>query len=213
METQSTTPAPKRRGAKGLAAELGLPPYMEARPMKHGGYSYRVLNPEKKWVSVGWNLDEALAAHQRILGTSWNTSAQDAREVFLRAKKGAARRGIEFHITEDDIRQMFEQQNSRCALTQKPFNNTKPHGQRNRPWCASLDRRDSRKHYTVDNCRLVCTFVNVALNTYGDGLFTELLEHMVRRIVKEELRKNESLFPRPVSRNSHAKSKKPGEPG
>lgn len=181
--------------------------------MKSGGYSYRVLNQEKKWVSVGWNLDEALAEHKRILGTSWSTSEQDAREVFLRARKGAARRGIEFNITEEDIRLMFEQQKNRCALTQKPFNNTKPHGQRNRPWCASLDRRDSHKGYTVDNCRLVCTFVNVALNTYGDGLFTELLEHMVRRVVKDELSKIGIQFPRTGICNSHAKNKKPGKPG
>lgn len=178
----------KRRGAKGLAEELGLPPYMEARALKRGGYSYRVLTPEKKWVLVGWNLDEALAAHKRILGTSWSTAEQDAREVFQRARKGALRRGIEFDITEEEIRRMLEQQNNRCALTQKPFNNTKPHGQRTRPWCASLDRRDSSKGYSVENCRLVCTFVNIALNAYGDGLFTELLEHMVRRVVKEELR-------------------------
>lgn len=180
--------------------------------MKRGGYSYRVLSREKKWINVGWNLEEAVAEHRRLLGETWTSHDQDARDVFLRAKKGAARRGITFDINEADVLDMFRRQSNRCALTQKPFNNSKPHGQRNRPWAASLDRIDSRQGYRVDNCRLVCTFVNVALNTYGDGLFTELLEHMVRRVVKEELGKMGLEFPRAGIRNSHATQGNPTKP-
>lgn len=193
MKNKSVSDA--RRGAKGLSEELGLPPYMEARVLKRGGYSYRVLNKDKKWINVGWNLEEALEKRKEILGTHWKTDNQDALDVFHRAQKGSARRGIKFEITEAEIQAMFERQNNRCAITQKPFNNKKPHGQRNRPWAASLDRIDSNKGYSVKNCRLVCTFVNVALNNYGEGLYSELLEHMVRRIVKEELKKLGPQFP------------------
>jgi hypothetical protein len=187
--TDETPKNSQRRGAKGLSEELGLPPYMEAIRRRGGGYSYRVRGKDKNWISVGWNLNEALERYKEIRGTTWRTDSQEAIEVFQRAIKGAKRRGIEFDITQDDVQAMLERQNYRCAITQKPFNNRKPAGQRNRPWAASLDRIDSSRGYSVENCRLVCTFVNVALNNYGDGLYTELLEHMVRRVVQEELRK------------------------
>lgn len=180
--------ARNRRGAAGLSKELDLPPYMEAIPRRGGGYSYRVRDKDKKWIPVGWNLQEALDRYREIRGSTWRTDNQDAVEVYQRALKGAKRRGIKFNITQDQVHEMMEMQTHRCAITQKPFNNKKPAGQRNRPWAASLDRIDSRQGYSVENCRLVCTFVNVALNNYGDGLYTELLEHMVRRVVQEELR-------------------------
>lgn len=188
---EKTTDAPaeqKRRGSRGLSEELGLPPYMEAYPLKRGGYSYRVLDKNKKWVGVGRNREEAIEARNKLLGRHVSEDDQNPAEVFIKAKKGAKQRGIAFELTEDDVLSLFQRQNWRCALTQKPFNNKRPHGQRTRPWAASLDRIDSRRSYTVENCRLVCTFVNVALNTYGESLFSELLEHMVRRIVLAELK-------------------------
>lgn len=162
--------------------------------MRNGKYSFRVLNREKKWIPVGWNLEEALELRRKILGEEFSSGDQDPVEIFSRAKKGAVQRGIGFHLTVDDVNEMFRRQSNRCAVTQKPFNNTKPHGQRVRPWAASIDRIDALGEYTTSNCRLVCIFVNIGLNTYGDKMYSELLEHIVRRVVREELARNGVIF-------------------
>lgn len=176
----------KRRGKSGLAQELNLPPNMEARRLRNGNYSYRVLLNDGSKVNVGWNLQEAMHEYLRLRGPAVD-STQAAAEIWQRHKKSAAQRGLAFELTVDDVREMLDRQGSRCALTQRAFSNEKPAGQRIRPWAASIDRKDATKGYSVNNCRLVCASVNVALNRFGDAAFMELLESMVRRIVREEL--------------------------
>lgn len=180
MDTQ------KRRGKAGLAQELNLPPHMEARKLRNGNYSYRVQCTDGTKVNVGWNLQEALNEYQRLRGSA-PTSHQSASQIWQRHRKGALSRGLAFQLTIDDVQQMLVLQGSRCALTQRVFSDEKPDGQRIKPWAASIDRKDSTKGYTKDNCRLVCASVNIALNRFGDQAFMELLEAMVRRVVREEI--------------------------
>lgn len=187
----------------GLSDALNLPPYMEARPMKRGGYSYRAQGLDGKWVSLGWNFQEALAGYTQLRGTHSLAKDQSASEIFYRASKGAKQRGIQFDLTIEDVEKMLKVQNWRCAVTQRPFSNKKQAGQRTRPWAASLDRIKSDGHYEFSNCRLVCTFVNIGLNSYGDGHFSELLESLVRRIVQEELSRLKVRFPTNPRSNSH----------
>lgn len=178
--------AQKRRGKAGLAQELNLPPHMEARKLRNGNYSYRVQCKDGSKVNVGWNLQEALTEYQRLRGSA-NTSNQSAPQIWQRHKKGALSRGLEFHLSIEDVQRMLDLQGSRCALTQRVFSDERPEGQRIKPWAASIDRKDSTKGYTIDNCRLVCASINVALNRFGDQAFMELLEAMVRRVVREEM--------------------------
>ena len=170
----------------GTARALNLPPYMEARPMKSGGYTYRVQLEDGSKVALGWNLQEALTEYQRLRGR-FMASDQSAAEILTRHRKGAKRRGLEFSLTVEDVQAMLERQAGRCAVTQKPFNNTKPAGQKIKPWAASLDRKNCDVGYINGNCRLVCASVNIAMNRFGEGAFMELLESMVRRAVREEL--------------------------
>ena len=165
---------------------LGLPPYMEARPMKRGGYTYRVQMDDGTKVSLGWNLQEALTEYQRLRGR-FQDHTQSATEILNRHRKGARQRDIEFCLTVDDVRNMLDSQAGRCAMTQRQFSNDRPTGQRIRPWAASIDRIDSSKGYERSNCRLVCASVNIAMNKFGDGSFTEILEALVRRVVRDEL--------------------------
>lgn len=176
----------KRRGKEGISTDLSLPPYMEARVMKNGSYSYRVKLKNGSKVNLGWNLQEALTEYQRLRGRFENHD-QVASEIWSRHKRGAARRKLDFDLTANDVQAMLDAQAYRCALTQRPFSNDLPEGQRIRPWAASIDRKDATKGYTKANCRLVCAAVNVALNRFGDQAFTELLEALVRRAVRSEL--------------------------
>lgn len=169
-----------------LAEDLGLPKHMEARPRKGGGYSYRARMPDGSKIPLGWNLQEALADFHRLRG-QFDTPTQPVSPILARHKKGALQRGIAFELTPDDVEQMLLRQAGRCAVTQREFSNEKPAGMRIRPWAASIDRKDSSRGYTADNCRLVCASVNVALNRFGDQMFTELIEALVRRVVREEL--------------------------
>ena len=175
----------------GLAKDMGLPPYMEARPMKRGGFTYRVLMPNGRKVALGWNLDEALETYGKLRPelTESDVINQAAAELLARHKKGSKQRKIEFLLTLPDVRQLIEKSNGKCNITKKPFSNDKPAGSRIRPWAMSIDRKDATKGYTTENCRLVCAYVNVAMNQFGDALFVELIESIVRRVVREELLK------------------------
>ena len=170
----------------GTAQDLNLPPYMEARAMKRGGYTYRVKLDDGRKIALGWNLQEALAEYQRLRGR-FADPAQLASEIIRRHKRGAAQRGIAFELSAADVAAMLDRQASRCAVTQREFSNERPAGQRIRPWAASIDRRDPDQGYTRDNCRLVCASVNIAMNRFGDGAFIEHMEALVRRVVREEL--------------------------
>lgn len=154
--------------------------------MKSGGYTYRVQLEDGSKVALGWNLQEALSEYQRLRGR-FQGSDQSAAEIVTRHRKGAKRRGLEFSLTVEDVQAMLDRQAGRCAVTQKPFNNAKPPGQKIKPWAASLDRKNCAIGYTTDNCRLVCASVNIAMNRFGEGAFMEILEAMVRRSVREEL--------------------------
>jgi hypothetical protein len=174
---------------------MALPKYMEARPMKRGGTSYRVRLPDGRKVSLGRHLEEALARYAKIMPTDQQDGPSLAGELWARAKKGAAARSIPFDLSEQDVASLVERAGGRCELTRRTFTNEKRPGARIRPWAASIDRRDAEQGYTFGNCRLVCAYVNVALNRFGDALFVELVEAIVRRTVREELASN---FPRPA---------------
>ena len=45
----------------------------------------------------------------------------------------------------------------------------------------SLDRIDSSKGYTVENCRLVCTAVNLAMNEWGEDVLERIALYYRRK--------------------------------
>lgn len=85
--------------------------------------------------------------YKDILGSKWASW-----------RCGALRRGLSFEITIEKAWEKLVEQNFRCALTglDLSFNScySKIDG------CASIDRIDSRKHYTLDNIQWVHKDVN-----------------------------------------------------
>lgn len=80
---------------------------------------------------------------------------------WLQAKSRAARKGIDFEITEEHILTAYEQQSGVCAYTGVDLtmecSTSAPHA-------ASIDRIDSTKGYTPDNVVLCCAVINSMKN-------------------------------------------------
>jgi hypothetical protein len=76
--------------------------------------------------------------------------------VYIRLKKGAEYRKIDFEITKDDIWGLFIKQNRKCALTGCDIIFSKIKGETT----ASVDRIDSKKIYTLDNIQIVHKDIN-----------------------------------------------------
>lgn len=73
-------------------------------------------------------------------------------------------------MSKEDLRAIIARAGGRCELTGIPFSASKPLGCQRAPFAPSVDRIDSKRGYSADNCRLVCFAVNVALNQWGDAV-------------------------------------------
>jgi hypothetical protein len=92
----------------------------------------------------------------------WNRSSYTA------ARSNALSRGIAFDLTFKDYVDLINAARGRCVLTgiQFEFQFTSSKSRR-RPFAPSLDRVDSNKGYSKDNCRLICAALNCALGDWG----------------------------------------------
>lgn len=118
-----------------------------------------------------------------ILGKSGGTPIQlTGRELLFlrrRSKERAIERGIDYFLNAEDIEKMFLATNGRCAVSGILFNRFRPINCTKRPWYPSLDRIDSSKPYTVDNCRFVCVAVNMAMGEWGEWVLKAIANGIV----------------------------------
>ena len=102
-----------------------------------------------------------------------NPSKLDEYSIFRFHLKGiksrSKKKNVEYSITLEDLKDLWEQQNGLCAVTKlklvTKFRNDK---RLDTPYQASVDRIDNFKGYTKDNCRWVCLMFNYARNTFSD---------------------------------------------
>ena len=90
-------------------------------------------------------------------------------------KLGAKRRNLEFLITFEELQAIWEQQNGKCYYTGIPMNFTYS---LSLPKQMSLDRKDSSKGYTKENCVLCCQFINYAKHDYKMEDFLAFLDEL-----------------------------------
>ncbi len=96
---------------------------------------------------------------------------------------------------------MLRRSGGRCELTQIPFSGQKPDGARMRPWWPSIDRISSREPYTVANCRVVCAYMNLMLNEFGEKAFASaalaylLLSPKTAQTAPEQNKRGISIVP------------------
>jgi hypothetical protein len=97
--------------------------------------------------------------------------------TWIRAR--AARRGWEFDLTRDWVEEKLNA--GRCEVTGIPLELDKPDGYALYPWAPSIDRIDSAKGYTQENCRMVVWAYNVAKAEWGDQDVLRMAKALVER--------------------------------
>lgn len=101
----------------------------------------------------------------------------------------------------DDVEQLLHDQDYRCALTGLRFEMANDYGGRKlfrMPLRPSLDRIEPKVGYVPGNVRLICTAMNVALNEWGEDVFTVLARAYIENkgLVTRRLRR---YRPRPLA--------------
>ena len=137
-----------------------------------------------KWTNLGKDRASAIEAAfaLNIPPTSDQRAVADyAYRVLARARQNAkGRRGILFDLTKEDVLALLHEANWRCAVTRTPFILDAVGTRGDRPLAPSIDRKDSTKGYTRENCRIVCVAANFAMNRWGDWVLRTMLTHMHR---------------------------------
>ena len=90
------------------------------------------------------------------------------------------RKSVPSHLTFEDIRLLAIRSNGECELSGIPFSYGKEKTQHRSPYAPSLDRIDSGGNYTFNNCRFVCTAVNIGLNEGGDEVFINICKNVAK---------------------------------
>ena len=97
-----------------------------------------------------------------------------ANRIYHTLIKGAESRGIAFNLSKEWILEKLL--NGRCEVTGIPFVfdanknsfTVKSKNQNRNPWSPSVDRIDSSKGYTEENCKMVCTMYNTCKGSFSD---------------------------------------------
>jgi hypothetical protein len=94
----------------------------------------------------------------------------------------AARMGVTFDLTQEWI--MDRLTAGHCEVTGIKFELHLPAGQRFHAWAPSVDRIDSKKGYTIDNCRVVVWIYNMAKSEWSDEIVETFALAMAGRMAR-----------------------------
>lgn len=158
---------------------------------KHGAYYLvrRLTGPDGtrkvRWLHLGRDEAAAIVVMQRLAG---DPKAGDLLaympSVYARARRNAVKRGIPFALSRPDFDSIVARSGYQCEVSGIPLSlGWREGAQKNRPWAPSLDRINSAKGYTADNCRLVCVAVNLAMSEWGEGVLQRIAKALSNRCV------------------------------
>ena len=97
-----------------------------------------------------------------------------AHVLYDSARKRAVKKNLEFSITREWIHAKLII--GKCELSGLLFDLSLSKDTRTHPYGPSIDRIDSRRGYTEDNCRIICWALNLAFNQWGEVTFTEIVK-------------------------------------
>lgn len=86
-------------------------------------------------------------------------------------------------MTRQDLVDLIQSCGEACQVTGIKFTDYTVSGDRMRkPFIPSIDRIDSKKPYTVANCRIVCLAANLAMNEWGQAVFDLLASARIKLV-------------------------------
>ncbi len=118
------------------------------------------------------------AAHvkqHQLTSTSW------LRRTHSRIVSKSRKRGWLGVMSLEELAGLMRASGGRCSITGLPFTRTLTPAAHGDPLAISLDRVDSKRGYTADNCRLVLLAVNVALREWGLDQFVQIAQAITER--------------------------------
>ena len=98
--------------------------------------------------------------------------------TWVRARAGA--KGLAFDLSREWAEAKL--QAGTCEVTVRAFDFGLHQGARFNPWGPSIDRIDSSKGYTQDNCRMVLWIYNMAKAEWVDSVVMEFAVLLARRV-------------------------------
>lgn len=109
--------------------------------------------------------------------------------AFKAAKDRSAKTGRDFDLTLEWLVDRFFEIGERCEVTGIKLTNALEGsgGRFMSPFNPSLDRIDSGRGYTKDNVRIVCVVVNLAINRFGDDVFSTMCHAYVDLVKTKEV--------------------------
>lgn len=105
--------------------------------------------------------------------SSWRGHNKIPASWFTRFRNGAKKKGNCFEITLQDVWELFEEQNKKCALSGVSIDFTRVGVGNRASYTASIDRIDSGKGYTRENVQLVHKNVNIMKNAFNQDYFVQ----------------------------------------
>lgn len=142
-----------------------------------GGYAWRALRHSDEVAGEARAREMAASLTRPAVGSAAppNPSGQpivpltdkDWSRLYSNTRENAKRRNVPFDLTREEFRRLAERSAGSCELTNIPFSGEKIDGCFRRPWAPSVDRVDNAKGYSMENCRIVCGSVNIALHQWG----------------------------------------------
>lgn len=193
---------------QSLTKKSATPPYVLAEMTRHGKRVYyfrrgdgrRIRLPDDKDSIFFSEAYQAALSGRRLVPLKCRPSRQTKRlynenklkiEDKLRrsldaSRKRAKEKGFEFELDWDWARQQIEQTNFCCCMTGIPFfTDTNAQSLAN-PYAPSIDRVDSKRGYTRDNCRVVIYAFNAMLMDWGLDVFDYVIANYLRKKSTED---------------------------
>lgn len=121
---------------------------------------------------------------QEITNASVATKSWFARILANMARR-SARKGSSDALGSEHLLHICRRSAGYCEVTGLKFSFAVYGNSRMRPFAPSLDRIVAGGPYSIENCRLVCAAVNVAMFNWGEALFRTLAVGYVSRILKQ----------------------------
>lgn len=155
---------------------------------RHGAF-WHVIN--KRWTRLGVDRAKALQLAARIDEATIHSGPEVLRRALLRAFKSrradAAVRGIPFQLTAQQVVDLAEATQWRCAVTGVTFSMKRSRAGRHAALSPSIDRIEPALGYVPGNVRVVCLATNFAMNEWGDEVMHVLAEGWMRKQFKEHV--------------------------